>query len=401
VSLRAAAVLSLATVAVSVIRPDAADAITYYVMFTGNDSAGGGAGDPFRTLQRGVSQLKPGDVLLVGPGVYSESLFGTIPAGTSWIQPVTIRALDAADRPVIRPPAGSSRVLHFQGGQHYIIVDGFVLDGQNVSSDVVKITSGGEGAAHHIRVTNCEIKNGSRGSSLQQGVLITGGAEGNELIDNHVYDNGSDDFMHGLYLATGNNLVQGNRIYRNAGWGVHVYAEHGGVHGNVVRDNIVYDNARAGNRGAGILLSSGSRNLAFNNVVWNNNGGITVTDAADTRVLHNTIVNNRGSGLGVTASLRTIIRNNIVYRNPLNAGGSETQADTNLVGVDPMFVSETLFNFRLLSTSPAIDGAVGSEVTSDADGRARPYGSAPDVGAYEFRPDVVVPSAPTNLRIIR
>jgi hypothetical protein len=93
---------------------------TYYVASAGNDENPGTAEKPFRTLNRGVKPLKPGDTLVVREGVYRESLRDNIPAGTSWDAPVTpprkqkswIDAIVVSRRYVGQavPPAGTKRV---------------------------------------------------------------------------------------------------------------------------------------------------------------------------------------------------------------------------------------------------------------------------------------------------
>lgn len=55
----------------------------YYVATTGSDSNAGTQAAPFRTLNRGVSVLTPGDTLRVGAGTYDETLIDNIPSGTS------------------------------------------------------------------------------------------------------------------------------------------------------------------------------------------------------------------------------------------------------------------------------------------------------------------------------
>lgn len=54
----------------------------------------------------------------------------------------------------------------------------------------------------------------------------------------------------------------------------------------------------------------------------------------------------------------------------------------------PLFVDASASNFRLQSTSPALDAAQGGAPSpvEDLDGMPRPYGAAADLGAYEFRP---------------
>ena len=42
-------------------------------------------------------------------------------------------------------------------------------------------------------------------------------------------------------------------------------------------------------------------------------------------------------------------------------------------------------NYRLTDDSPLIDAGASVSLTADYSGAAVPYGSAPDIGAYEFR----------------
>jgi hypothetical protein len=54
---------------------------------------------------------------------------------------------------------------------------------------------------------------------------------------------------------------------------------------------------------------------------------------------------------------------------------------------NPMFdsvnTSEKIYSFRLKDGSPAIDKGVNAGVTIDLDGKPRPVGTKPDLGAYE------------------
>jgi hypothetical protein len=59
-----------------------------------------------------------------------------------------------------------------------------------------------------------------------------------------------------------------------------------------------------------------------------------------------------------------------------------------VIVADPQFVSPTMHDFQLKSTSPAIDAAVTSQSAVGADlvGTPRPQGAKPDLGAYERKP---------------
>jgi hypothetical protein len=61
-------------------------------------------------------------------------------------------------------------------------------------------------------------------------------------------------------------------------------------------------------------------------------------------------------------------------------------SNTNLINTDPLFVNTFAGNYRLKKESSAIDKGVQNDLTpiTDIEGKIRPNGSAPDVGAYEF-----------------
>ncbi|MCH8269159.1 MAG: right-handed parallel beta-helix repeat-containing protein [Acidobacteria bacterium] len=195
-------------------------------------------------------------------------------------------------------------------------------------------------------------------------------------------------------------------IHHNAGWGVHIYNQGCGdcANDNVVSNNAIYDNADAGDRGPGILLSSGSGNLAYNNLIWGNDKGIQVSYGADAKAYNNVVYANDSYGIKIQlGSVNAIIRNNIVYQNSgvaISNGGAGTIQDHNLVETDPQFVDATARDFRLQPTSPAIDGGISlNAVPYDFAGVSRPRGEGFDIGAYEILsgPDIYPPEVIANV----
>jgi parallel beta helix pectate lyase-like protein/uncharacterized protein DUF1565 len=352
---------------------------TYYVAATGDDANPGSAASPFRTLGKGVSVLKPGDTLVVRAGTYvGSSQLRSIPSGTSWAMPVTLKAAPG-ERPVIVPEPKHHAVT-FAGNQ-YIVLDGMVIDGKG-GHDGIKITyyTGGT-QAHHIRIRNTEIKN-----CPNQGLLVAG--EGNEFINLDVHDNGTNGLTHGIYLSGDRNLIDGGRYYRNAGWGLHIYPK--ATHTTV-------RNVRSFENGAtGLGLVWGSNNQAYNNLVYGNGSGIHLSGESP-RCYNNTVYNNRGEGLsvanaqnGASGTRNADVRNNIVYRNESGitdyATGAGTVLSNNLTS-DPKFVNAAAGDFHLQAGSPAIDKGADLRpqgVTTDFEGNPRPQGSALDIGADEW-----------------
>jgi hypothetical protein len=135
---------------------------------------------------------------------------------------------------------------------------------------------------------------------------------------------------------------------------------------------------------------------------------IGIFDSPGTQVLHNTVL--------VAGTYQSAIeyrfagsRNLIVTGNLVDAAISARDGATATVSGNvtnataAMFVDPASGDLHLkASATGAMDRvAINANVTTDWDGQTRPYGSSADAGADEYRPStVVVPTAPTNLRIV-
>jgi len=378
----------------------------YYVAKNGNDSNLGTESQPFLTVNKGVSVLKAGYTLYIGPGEYNESLINNIPGGESWDKPVTVTAL-TPKTVTLKPSAGPARVIQFSGdNQKYIIINGLILDGQNVTYDTLKMqmktmndsTGVVTGTPHHIKIINCEIMN-----APGQGILVAPECNDNQFINLKVHDNGTSRFDHGMYISSHNNIIENCEVYDNSGWGIHVYNGYKSwkTQNNIIRNNIVHNNNTVNQDGVGIGIYSGDGNVAYNNIVWGNHIGIVVDyGATNTKIYNNTSYGNtsgsldgdRGDGISIGYVSRgvvgTIVKNNISYgsRNPSHAidnDGANTILSNNFTN-DPKFVDAANHNFQLASDSPAIDaGATLTEFNTDIIGTSRPQGAGWDIGAYE------------------
>lgn len=372
-----------------------AQAPVWYVATTGSDQAAGTAAQPFRTLNYAMSRLSPGGTLRVRAGTYAEDVRWNLPSGTAsaW---VTIEAEMPAARPRLYPPSGTVHALHFQG-QSYVRWSGWVIDASRAQFDGIKIT---QPETHHITVQDTEVHR-----APGQGILTTDGAEFLTFERLAVHDNGTTDFAHGLYISTGNARIEDCEVYRNSGWGIHLYKEDSttGVHDVVVTRNRVHDNARVGARGEGILVSSGPRNIATNNAVWNHPYGIVVQyGVSDALIAHNTVVNGRDGGIVVGSdAIRTTVMNNIVVGPwPIQNGGQNSRVAGNIQSpTDPRFANAATFDFRLVAGSPAIDQGVALSPSITVDIRNRPRVGRADIGAYEADTIGTTPAPPSNLRI--
>ena len=152
-------------------------------------------------------------------------------------------------------------------------------------------------------------------------------------------------------------------------------------------------------RGAGLILSSGDGNLAYNNVIYANQVGIHVDyGAANSRVYNNTVFAQSEDGLHIgPGASDTDARNNLVFSNhpDFRNRGVRSTTGTNLIGGSPRIRDAASFDARLVETSAAVDaGATLEAVPFDADLVPRPQGARYDVGAYEYAvtgPPTVLP----------
>jgi len=382
----------LAVVACSalLLAPRLGRAAEYHVSTIGNDGAAGSLSNPFRTVRRALDRAGPGDTVLIHAGTYAEHIStgdGPIRGGTSWSNALVIAAMPG-ETVVLQPPARSQRVVHLADRRaSYIVLRGLALDARNVGSEAVKITWSSpdrSNTSHHVRIEDSEIS-GAPG----HGVLVVV-AHHNEFIRLRVHDNGSTDFDHGFYIAGPDNLIDGCDVYGNAGWGVSVYnGDAPDADRNVVRNNRLHHNARVRRRGAGLILSSGDGNLAYNNVVFANKVGIHVDyGATRSRVYNNTVFAQSEDGLVVgPGASDTDARNNLVFANQsdFTNRGVRTTLGTNLIGGNPRVADLPRFDVRLREDSAAVDaGATLADVPFDVDHVPRPQGRAYDVGAYEY-----------------
>ena len=355
-----------------------------------------------------MSVLQPGDTLYIRQGVYPEAIRTAttgVPSGTSWSNAVTVAGYP--NETVTLTGDGTAGIDISTGtGVSYVIFQQFILD-LSSNPNAIGVYLGGD--AHHIRFAAMEVKStfSSIGDTTSTALGFQGGANFVEVLRSNIH--GFQGY--GFYVTGHNWLIDGNQIHHNAGYGIQIYKSGA----SNVSDNVVSNNQIYANGGSfavftcGIALTSGSNNIAYNNIVRGHAGcGIQIDytrGGTNNQVYNNTIYGNNGDGI-VTGSgaMNTVIRNNIVYSNTtgnIHDFGSTGTVLSNNLTTDPQFVDASANDFSLQASSPAINaGVTVSIVTTDMKGVARPQGAAYDVGAYEYSQGTTPLPAPNNLRAV-
>ena len=305
----------------------------FYVSPSGNDANDGSISGPWGTLRHAVAQLRAGDTLYLRGGTYRGPIAteneidteqGPVPSGTSWSNPITIAGYQG-ETAVIQPPASGNAfgIRLKSSAPSYLIFQDFVIDLSEQTSEAqagVYVAGG----ANHNRFLRLEIRN-----SINFGVVFAssaGDAPFNEVVNCRIHNNGmpngAETNGHGMYILTGDNLIDGNDVYDNQGYGIHVYDNQGPmiVSRNTISNNTVHGNGRHGGTAYGIVVAWGDSNVVHDNTVYGNPGGILIyTNSTNANVFNNTVHDNSPlEGILIQFATGTIINNNNVYGNGQN-----------------------------------------------------------------------------------
>jgi len=280
-----------------------AHATTFFVSTDGNDGNSGSMDSPWQTLRFAVQQLRAGDTLYLRGGVYTggdnviDSQAYPVASGSSWGDAITVAGYPGESVTML-PPNFASGIKMTHGSPSYWIFQDFVVDmsnqsyGTGMGATAVYVADG----ANHIRLLRMEVKN-NQGNGVGFS-NSNGNSAFNEVINSSIHDNGrfpGVNMGYGLYVDTSDNLIEGNEIYNNGGYGLHFYDNSGAheVNRNVIRNNHIYGNATHGGTNYGIVIAWGSDNVVDGNTIEGNRGGIQVyTGSSNTLVINNRISGN-------------------------------------------------------------------------------------------------------------
>jgi parallel beta-helix repeat protein len=345
-----------------------------YVAPNGSDRAPGTLRSPWRTVQKALDTLAPGQTALVRAGTYRQNL--SLSRAGSRTETITIRSYPR-ERVVLRPDTDEpSYPVLIRAGAAYARVQGFVIEGASTPNTVnVYLT----GRSHDIELSRCEIRGAEHGS----GVFVDPTTYRIHVLANLVHDNNEQGRQHqGIYYEASNGLVANNVVYGHAhGFGIQLRTDaRTGPESVIVTNNTV-----TGNSLGGIVVEHTASRITIVNNIAAFNGGTGIRgyfgeedhpdDPAGTgNVVHDNLVFGNG-GYGNLLS-------DVITSGP-SVGAAILRFGRNVVA-DPRFAGAARRNFRLRPGSPALGRALPRYAPPrDRVGQLRTRRSSLDLGAYE------------------
>ena len=337
-------------------RMAASTGTVFYVAPTGSDANPGTLAAPWKTIQKALNVLQPGQTALVRAGTYREALTWRR-AGTP-ANPVTVAAYPG-ERPVIDGEHVRRPLTITYAGAH-LRVRGFVF-----ARDCC--TSGGQIDVYgqFIEIADNEMRDG-----LGKGVYFSSQSRNVHVVGNWIHHNGTpgDQQDHGLYVQGQDHLIANNVIHDHFdGFGIQIYP---GASRVFVVNNTITHNAQSG-------ITAGGSAIAH-----------------DITIRNNIIAFNRFYGVanrGCPEDLDNVqVQHNVIHGNPSGQVQTLGCAATSIIvgdniADDPLFVNAgdaTSRDLRILAGSPAIDAARPDCAMATAFGGVL-RDALSDIGAHE------------------
>ncbi len=156
-----------------------------------------------------------------------------------------------------------------------------------------------------------------------------------------------------------------------------------------MENNLIARNA-ANTSGSALYLERSSSSWgalsALHTTVADNAGSAAISvSPIGILVMTNTIIAGHTVGLSVTASSTATMESTLWYANDVDVVSDGSYSHTHDYYSDPAFAAPEGGDYHLTAGSQAIDQGVEAGITEDIEGDPRPCGSAPDLGADEYR----------------
>lgn len=150
--------------ALAVLLPAAAHAVSYVVDPTGSDSNPGSSAAPFRTAAKGMAVLRAGDELTIRPGTYRETTF-LLAAGTA-SAPITVTAEPGAvfQNP---DPTGHAEAINIGANARFVRLNGIEAMGGYGESILIRA------GAQDIEISGCRLHGNRVGLAIVSASRVT------------------------------------------------------------------------------------------------------------------------------------------------------------------------------------------------------------------------------------
>jgi len=368
----------------------------YYIATTGSDGNNGSFSSPWRTVKHAWKNSGGGDTVFIREGTYTD--------GQIWLQIGTQG--DGIKNQFWTLMSYPDEIVTFTNTRFiadddYIRIQGLYLTGTSYIQSV-----SWAGLHEHIEFLDNDIS-GSPTVPIQF-IANNGLVQGNTV---HPVSS-----VHGIYVMHGDsNVIRNNYVIGLNKYGIHVYDENKYNHSARITNLLVENNNVIGSESrSGIIISAGestSKSIEIDGVVVRNNivinnaqDGITIKYYGSVRnidIYNNVMYGNHADGLRINAHDvdNVTIKNNMFSSNEIQINVSSSlnhfdvshnlymqpssigsgAADDYAVFQDPLFVNVSELDFHLTEASPAIDAGVDVGLLY--------YGSAPDIGAFEYNPN--------------
>jgi hypothetical protein len=380
--------------------------------------------------------VRPGNVVLVHDGSYAGFTLSTSGTASS---PIVFRA--NGSNVVIDRGGNSERDGIRLQNVNYVQIEGFTIRNTSSSAPRVHRCIAARGATAASPMRGNVIRGNNCTDADAEGFYVSQFGQG--LIESNVITNAGRNGQprgHGIYLANGGSdgtTIRANRISsitNPESEGIHCNGDlsiggdgiiseltieantisssggnnainFDGVQNALIRNNLVMASGHHGLRAYQIDGAAGPRNLRIvnNTFVTNNGWAVKMSEDGGGHVVFNNILLGSVGSLAVGGTSSLASNNNVVTGSfsddeeastlTLAAWRTRTAQDATSITATStqLFVNAAGGNLALSSGSPARDKGVSifaglASPGTDLNGATRQQGTAPDIGAIEFKP---------------
>ena len=257
---------------------------------TGDDTNGDGTiENPYKTIQRGIYRVGPGDIVQASPGIYEENII--------LISNLTVLG-SCAENTIITAAGGN---IVTANNVYNVSLSGFTIDGQGSADNGVMCS----GTTSEMQISNNIIIGATTGIICSDNAKVT-------IKNNTICHN----FSYGILCENSTQVfVKENTIESN----------YNGVCGKSSAILTIDNNFILTNGEHAIICFNTVHADIYNNVIAKNGNGIQCQDSSVPRITQNTIRDNTYLGIAIYCNGNPLVSENLIYgygEDGIRCGGS-------------------------------------------------------------------------------